>query len=412
MFITLVSEVISHRVIEGDTVIFKPDWQWEVMTPSGDVRLNLPLDMQRGIGPTALIDRDMGGDSMMPWESWTYVGIGRGIEFTFTDRYMSGQWDFPMVPKSLDNLELLTRVNNTQPAVEFASISSAIPEKFTVPPGVETFDFYYDLASFRGVDGRPQLEVYFGIPPDGVQKDQTGEFMRLEIAHDLILANESGEAIYHSGDKRVFQARVGIDKMEGLFVDVAHVSASPGTYTLGVKLVDQLSGKWNLYQQEVVIPSFADSLAISDIELAWEVSESPRSKKFKKGDVWVLPEPTRRYEGRDVHLYYEVYNLTLDAFGQAKYRVDYTIRENIQTGAGVVGILASGLKRFFQARQEPEFRVGYERSGTALDEPIFFELETDKLKAGLKEVVVHIADLNANRVVSQHALFWVGPPSK
>jgi len=256
------------------------------------------------------------------------------------------------------------------------------------------------------------LEVYFGIPPEHVQANRIGDFIQLQLAHHLILANEDGEAVYQTTDKRTFQARADVDALPGLFVDVAHLSALPGRYTLGVKLVDQLSGKWNLYQQVVEIPSFADSLAISDIELAWDVSETPQSKKFKKGDVWVVPEPTRRYEGRDVHLYYEVYNLTADAFGQAKYRVDYTIRENIQNGRGVVGVMAGGLKRFFQARQEPEFRVGYERSGRAVDEPIFFELETKKLKPGLKEVVVTITDLNGQKTVSQNAMFWVGAPSK
>ncbi len=201
-------------------------------------------------------------------------------------------------------------------------------------------------------------------------------------------------------------------KQEGLFVDIARLSAAPGTYTLGVKLVDQLSGKWNLYQQEVVIPSFADSLAISDLELAWVVSETPQAKKFKKGDVWVVPEPTRKYGSNDVHLYYEIYNLTRDTFGQVKYRVDYTIRENIQNSVGVVGVLAGSLKRFFQSHQKPEFRVGYEQVGTEVDEPVFFELETEKLKPGLKEVVVTITDLNVQKTVSQEAVFWIGVLAK
>jgi GWxTD domain-containing protein len=397
----------------GDVVAGDLDrWVWEVETPGGMIRLNLPLGMQQGIEPAALIDRDQSGNTLMPWESWVYLEVGNGMEFTFTDRFMSGKWDFPLVPATLENLQLITEVNNTQPAVAFMSISSSVPEKFTVPPGVAVLDFYYDVASFRGADGQPQLEVYFGIPPEHIQSNRIGDFIQLKLAHNLILANEAGDAISQTRDERTFQARADVDALPGLFVDVAHISALPGRYTLGVKLIDQLSGKWNLYQQVVEIPSFADTLALSDIEMAWDVSEKPQAKKFRKGDVWVVPEPTRRYEGRDVHLYYEVYNLTLDAFGQAKYRVDYTIRENIQNGRGVVGVMASGLKRFFQARQEPEFRVGYERSGSVANEPIFFELETKKLKPGLKEVVVTITDLNGHKTVSQSALFWVGASSQ
>lgn len=392
--------------------IISGSWLWEVRTPSGDVRLNLPLGMQQGIEPAAFFDRDATGSTVMPWESWVYLSVGNGREFTFTDQFMSGRWDFPLVPNLLWHLELVTEVSNSQPAVSYMHVSSVIPEKFTVPPGVVPLDFYYDLASFRGVDGQPRVEVYFGIPPDQIQTNRTGEFVRFEVAHELTLVNAEGLAVYHTNDKRVFQSRMGADQMDVMFVDVANLPAAPGAYTLGVKLADQLSGKWNLYQQEIVIPSFVDSLAVSDIELAWVVSETPRAKKFKKGDVWVVPEPTRKYGGNDVHLYYEIYNLTKDTFGQVKYRVDYTIRENVQNGAGVVGVLAGSLKRFFKGRQEPEFRVGYEQVGTEVDEPAFFELETEKLKPGLKEVVVTVTDLNANRMVSKEAVFWVGVLAK
>lgn len=393
---------------DGKGGLISGEWLWEVRTPSNEVRLNLPLEMRQGIEPAALFDRDGMGNTLMPWESWVYLDIGNGTEFTFTDRYMSGQWDFPMVPKMLWHLELVSEVNNTQPAVEFMSLSSAIPEKFTVPPGVEPLDFYYDLARFRGLDGRPKLEVYFGIPPEHVQSERVGDFAKMTLAHELVLANEEGETVFRTKDERAYQARVGQGQLDGLFVDIADLPAEAGTYQLGVKLVDQLSGKWNLYQQEIEIPSFADSLAISDIELAWVVSETPRAKKFKKGNVWVVPEPTRKFDTRDVYLYYEIYNLTRDEFGQVNYRVDYTIRENVQNGSGVVGVLAGSLKRFFQARQEPEYRVGYERSGSLSDEPVYFELETEKLKPGLKEVLVSITDLNAKKVVSQQAIFGVG----
>ncbi len=35
------------------------------------------------------------GGSDTPWESWVYVNIGGGVEFTFIDLTMNGRWDFP-----------------------------------------------------------------------------------------------------------------------------------------------------------------------------------------------------------------------------------------------------------------------------------------------------------------------------
>ena len=53
----------------------------------------------------------------------------------------------------------------------------------------------------------------------------------------------------------------------------------------------------------------------------YTVSDRPQAPKFQKGDVWVIPAPTRSYGAhRDVYLYYEVYNLKKDGFGQTRYK--------------------------------------------------------------------------------------------
>ena len=78
----------------------------------------------------------------------------------FTDRYMNGNWDFPLPPDSLWHAELIAQVQNHSPAVELMQVSSETPEYFDVPPGVELLEFHYDVASFRGDQGKTELEVY------------------------------------------------------------------------------------------------------------------------------------------------------------------------------------------------------------------------------------------------------------
>ena len=110
----------------------------------------------------------------------------------------------------------------------------------------------------------------------------------------------------------------------------------------------------------------------------------------------VIPSPTRSFNlHKDANLYYEVYNLKLDEFGQAKYRVTYTIHPNVAGSTTVAGVVIGGLRRLFAGAKEPEFTISYERVVNATDEPVFFALETESLKPGLKMVEVGIEDLNS-----------------
>ena len=102
-----------------------------------------------------------------------------------------------------------------------------------------------------------------------------------------------------------------------------------------------------------------------------------------------------------------MYNLKLDEFGQAKYRVTYTIHPNVAGGTTVAGVVIGGLRRLFAGAKEPEFTISYERVVNATDEPVFFALETESLKPGLKMVEVGIDDLNSGQRVSRQAVFNV-----
>ena len=167
-----------------------------------------------------------------------------------------------------------------------------------------------------------------------------------------------------------------------------------------------------MYRQEVEIPTFEDSLAVSEIEMAWNISETSKTpktsktSKFTKGELVVIPSPTRSFDlHRDANLYYEVYNLKLDEFGQAKYRVTYTIHPNVAGSKAVASVVIGGLRQLFAGAKKPEFTISYERIVNATEEPVFFALETESLKSGLKMVEVAIDDLNSGQRVSRQAVF-------
>ena len=389
------------------------EWLWEVKGPYGTVvHLNIPPGLHRGIEPVVPIDRSPDGATTVPWESWVYLNIGDGLEFVFTDRYMSGSWDFPLQPNTIWHASLGMHTSLNSPSYQLMQTVSELPEYFDVPPGVKVLEFYYDTVSFRGENERSLLEVYFGIPPEQISLENVDDqVVRMTIERTIVLADAKGDSIYRKKDELVFEGEVAKNQDRGLFVELASLDVPPGHYTLGVKLADRVSGRWGMYRQEVEIPAFEDSLAVSEIEMAYNISDTSQTSqtsKFTKGELVVIPSPTRSFNlHRDANFYYEVYNLKLDEFGQAKYRVTYTIHPNVTGSTTVASVVIGGLRRLFAGARKPEYTISYERIVNATEEPVFFALETGSLKPGLKMVEVAIDDLNSGQRVRRQAVFNV-----
>ncbi len=344
------------------------------------------------------------------WESWTYTQVGGGVEFTFTDEFMNGKFDFPPVPSgtnlSLANLSGLVR---NHPEVILNEVKSQTPEHYDVPPGMEPLEFYYDLGSFRGEDGKTRVEVYYGIPPEEVHFEEVGIQTQVRVGRTMVLSDSDGETVHRTKDELQFARLEKATHKKGDFIpDIASLEVLPGKYNLAVQLADRYSGKWGIYIQELEVPGFDSSFAMSDLELAWGIFDTPQTEKFEKEGVWVIPMPTRSYTNdRGVYVYYEVYNLAKDTFGQTRYRVEYTIQQDVRRAIGLFGALSTGIKKLF-AKDDPQVAVSYEQYGSEVWEPIYLELDTGEMKLGLNQIKVTVTDLVGGDEVSKKAMFQLG----
>ena len=102
----------------------------------------------------------------------------------------------------------------------------------------------------------------------------------------------------------------------------------------------------------------------------------------------MIPIPTRTYpRGRSIFVYYEIYNLVRDEFGQTRYRVVYTIRP-------VGGNIISRLVRTFVGKKK-EVGVGYEQIGYGEMETLYMELDLGETTPGRHYLKVSVTDLNS-----------------
>ncbi|MDE2886829.1 MAG: tetratricopeptide repeat protein [Gemmatimonadota bacterium] len=341
-------------------------------------------------------------------EEWVYTKVAGGLQLLITDEMRNGQWDFPSgVPGN--DISLTSKLMSLHPAVVYRKATQTLPDFYDVPPGMEPIEFYYDTASFRGPDHQgAELEVYFGVPLDLVESEETDGRELSNVRMVAALTDTSGAVYRRRQTDLVFPAPQGEQAEHGTFApDLIRIDVTPGDYRLAVQLVDRISGKWGVYLQDLNVPDFVDSLAISDLQLCWDIRESTREGKFRKESLWVLPMPSRSFrQDTNIHIYYELYNLQTDAFGRTRYRVSYSIQRDARLGKGFFGALSSMVRRIVAA-EEDQVIVNYDRTGDNVMEAIYFELDAGNLGPGFSRIRVSVTDLNGLQSATRTAIFHV-----
>lgn len=348
-------------------------------------------------------------ESMVPWESWVYVnnGAGGGMEVTFTDEMLNGKFDFAPPPVDADiDIGKLATFNRLSPRNVSMRAAARYPNYYQPPVSEDPLEFYYDLADFRGqADKASALEVYAGIPQHTAQYLEAEDVTTLEVERTVALLNkETGQVYRESGEVR-FRQNGDVRLQKGAFIpDVVRLDVPPGHYRMEVKTRDKRTGRRGRYRQIIHVEAYPESgLRMSDLELAWRITEDNADGKFSKGELHVVPMPTRTYgKGHSVNVYYEIYNLTRDTFGRTRYRVAYTVGKKGESAAGNIARLVR-----LRGKRQVEIEVASEQVGTDASEVEYVALELGERNEGRQVLKVAVTDLNSGETVTRDAGFVV-----
>ncbi len=357
--------------------------------------------------------------SIVPWESWVYTMVAEGLEVTFTDEYFQGNFEFAPVPTHVPN-ELKERYVEVRDLTDFLyhspelvvnKMAGRIPDFHDFARGAQPLDFWYRTASFRGKDGRTRLEIYSGIPPDSLLKKQEGTW----VIRSAALTDPAVDQTYR--DERKFFLdetflQTSVDTSSGwqnLVLDMAAIEAPPGTYELGLRVREAETRRFQIYQQQIVLEDYSRTdLNLSDIELAWSISdETPSEGVFVKQGLNIMPMSVWAFpEKHPAFLYFEIYHLSKNEFGQTHYRVTYDIRSKDQKGRGA-RVLA-GLGRLLGKEEgEQGVSVTYDQIGNTTDGLSYVELNLDGAGKGDHEVQVTVEDLVSGVQVRKKTTFGI-----
>ena len=354
-----------------------------------------------------------GGDnSIVPWECWVYTRIGGGFEVTFTDEGLDGIFRFAPMPVFSENIQQAVSVRQMAqysrylPETMFGRAVAGTPDYYMPVYEMEPIDFWFDQAGFRGSEGRSALEVYYGMPNALAEYRKEADLTRMMVDRRVALMSAASDTIYRSSGELFYQ-RAGDTRERKAFVpDVVRLEVPPGEYRMEVRAADRRGGRLGIYRKQVNVEAYGrDSLQMSDLELAWQIEEKETEGVFTKGGLEVIPMPTRMFrEGEGVFVFYEIYNLTRDAFGQTNYRVEYTVRRRIPGGLGKI---ATRFARTVSRGKREEVAVGYEQVGVQASEATYVELDLTESGKGRYELLVAVTDLNSERTVERRTTFGI-----
>ena len=246
------------------------------------------------------------------------------------------------------------------------------------------------------------------------------EVTRLDVEGQEYVVLERGVALYDSlwhevhkvQDRLHFQAPTEEQVQAGAFIPgVMSVDLAPGSYALALQVRDVSSGKSQVYRQKIVLEDYKadEQLKMSDIELAFAIAPVESEGQFVKNGLQIVPMSSKAFRpDQSAFVYFEVYNLSVDAFGQSHYQIEYAVRSF--KDRAIPARILHGLGRLMRlTEKDQQVVIAYEQVGNRADEVAYVELDLNETKPGEQQVQVQVTDVLTGLVVQKEIRFKIVP---
>ena len=382
-----------------------------------NVESNLPLEEDDGtLGLRGWKPVTAGNDfSSVPWEVWIYPDINHGIEVVFTDEMHTNIYGYAPVP-TIDRedaydvasrgspLRFLRLMNDFSPASQVAAAATKKPERYDTSD-LDPLNFYYEALSFRGKNGKTDLQINIGLPIDEVAMSGDPDTTVVVERRIALVDDRDREA------KRLLK-NVAIPLPPGLrgksliARDRIDIPLPPGEYDLAVQMWRIHTNRLGNYREKVRLHDFSgDSLMLSDLQIAQHIEEPPPTESLSDTssarDKWrITTSPSRTFfQGTPIFTYFEIYNLMRDTFGQTRYEVAFAVAP--EKGRELAS--QPRIKR----RDGELITVQYEQTGRELWIADYVELDIGRVEPGRYRLIMTVKDLNSAQTTTREGIFRI-----
>ncbi len=280
-------------------------------------------------------------------------------------------------------------------------------QSFTPDPSASPLLYPVYPVPFRNPGGVTAVAFYYALPTTEVSiVPRAGGGSQVDYSTQLLLQSPGEEApVSRQEDDAVISSSGSIPRDPGSMLPVVRtVELGPGEYQYGLKVTDLNSGRSGITRGSVTVGDVAGpGLALSGIVLAARVEPATdASGPFTRwGRLKVLTLPSRMFRrSQPVFVYYEVYGLTADAPGSARYRTTYTLESRPPDGNVVARFFSAVGELLTGGEEQGAITYSFERTQDGEIDPLleYFSLDVSGSPVGAYALRVEVEDLASGAV--------------
>ena len=298
--------------------------------------------------------------------------------------------------------------------MKVAAEAEAPVEVFRYDYHADPLPFQVRMAQFRGENGKTRVELYHSV-----------------IAHDLEFTPYLGgryltsvvttvavfDTLYDEIDRKssrvnlIARSKEQIQQISNL--DQTNLELEPSVYHVVIQKENPEGNKLGIRKYLVRVRPFPpDSLELSDLELAYQVSEGTRKDQFYKDGLRILPYTFRQHARNvPVTIYYEIYNLQLGDDGRSSYRISYEVTSLLRRENAFKKLLHA-IGGIFGMGKAGTVASSYTRSGNSRTEKEYLSLDIHKMPPGIIQLAVTVEDLLSGQKATSRTQLEIVNPKK
>ena len=255
--------------------------------------------------------------------------------------------------------------------------------------------------TFRGEQGNTISELSYAIPaPIDLEKEDK-RFSGANISYEI------GIAIFDKQFSEITNQRDTINlksNRDSIYIDLTRFTLVPDTYLVGFHIEPQGLDYLGGYKFRWGIEDYSGSdLAMSQIQLATDISPVSDSSQFVKHGLKILPNPSGRFSREDLlYSYLEIYNLNLNSVGQGQFSIEYQLTHTKPRKKGLAnlfGLLGGGEPSSISIQNERQSSGEYSIEYLALD--------VNNLQMGSYELTINIKDELSGESMSRQTKLYL-----
>ena len=327
-------------------------------------------------------------------EIWSY----ENFDHYFEDMMLTGQYRFKWGERP-----------ESDGLYQYTALIKEVPQTFEYDYGGELFNIPCFLADFRGDGGKTDVDVCYALPAQyldySVEEDESRVFTEVGT---FFFDSTWGSVLKNIADQELVTDRIDPTKEYDIAAQRT-VQLEPGLYHFALEVRDKGSENIGLLRDTVEVKGYGfEKLQISDILFASDIEPPADERASGRGDFRIAPNPRKRYStSQSVFIYYEIYNLKQDEFGQTHYEIEYTVGPESEE-KGRLSKLIGGIGDLIGARR----RKGYisatsETKGMTYTEHNYLRIDISDVPPDATMLTLTVRDLNGNEEATVEDWFMI-----